>query len=153
MTQLRGSDELLATAVQLLNENLDQAVLRLANLTGGKLQQAMLDIRRELHNKQEIVLLVEDFAVIQGVQRDLLDAITEVSVREGREELAPIRTLMAVTRGYYDTLADTVTTRVAAGVPYLYDLDVSFGEGESEGDVGASGRLHRPLSECGPVGT
>ncbi len=132
MQQLVASDGLLATAVQLLNENLDQAVLRLANLTGGKLQQAMLDIRRELHGKQEIVLLVEDFAVIQGVQRDLLDAITEVSVREGRDELAPIRTLMAVTRGYYDTLADTVTTRVSAGVPYLYDLDVSLGEGRSQ---------------------
>ncbi|MGY1834364.1 protein DpdH [Blastococcus sp. SYSU DS0510] len=132
MRQLAASEDLLATAVQLLNENLDQAVLRLANLTGGQLQQAMLDIRRELHGKQEIVLLVEDFAVIQGVQRDLLDAITEVSVREGRDELAPIRTLMAVTRGYYETLADTVTTRVAAGVPYLYDLDITFGEGKSE---------------------
>ena len=79
----------------------------------GRLQQAMLEVRREFARQgKEIVLLIEDFAVIQGFQRDLLDALIEVGERDGRSELAPIRTLMAVTSGYYASLPDTVRTRV-----------------------------------------
>ena len=50
----------------------------------------MLEIRREFARQgKEIVLLIEDFALIQGFQRDLLDAIIEVGEREGRGDLAP----------------------------------------------------------------
>ncbi len=122
--------------VELLNQHLDVAVMTATNLGVGRLQRAMLELRAELAKQgQEIVLLIEDFALIQGVQRDLLDAIIEPGVREGRQVLAPIRTLMAVTSGFFDRLADTVITRATAGTPYVYDLDAQFGDDISDDDI------------------
>lgn len=130
LRQLLASEPLLEEAARLLTEQLGNAVLRLTELDGGRLAAAMIDIRRAVHARgQEIILLIEDFALIQGIQRDLLDAISETGVREGRQEVATIRTLMAVTGGYFDSLPETLKTRAAASVPYVYDLDVPLGEG------------------------
>ena len=114
MLQLLGArPDLQDAAVRMLNEQLQRAVAEATSVGPGRLQQAMLEVRREFAREgKEIVLLIEDFAVIQGFQRDLLDALIEVGEREGRTELAPIRTLMAVTSGYYASLPDTVRTRV-----------------------------------------
>ena len=119
--------ELQEAAVAMLNEQLPVAVTNAGNIGSGRLQSALLKIRREFARQgKEIVLLIEDFALIQGIQRDLLDAIIEVGERDGRIVMAPVRTLMAVTTGYYQGLADTVLTRAKAATPYVYDLDVQF---------------------------
>ncbi len=124
---LHSRPEWQVSAVELLNRHLDVAVMNATNLGVGRLQRALIDIRRELAAQgKEIVLLIEDFALIQGVQRDLLDAVIEAGVRDGEAVLAPIRTLMAVTTGYYQRLVDTVLTRAKAATPYVYDLDVQF---------------------------
>lgn len=131
---MSGRPSLQTAAAELLTEALSPAVQSVFGMGNGQLQEAMLTIRREyLRQGKEIVLLIEDFAVIQGVQRDLLDALIEPAFREGKRELAPVRTLMAVTTGYYKRLAETVRTRVEAATPYVYDLDVSF-------DTSAQGR-------------
>ncbi|MBO3752587.1 ATP-binding protein [Streptosporangiaceae bacterium NEAU-GS5] len=123
---IKTRSELQQAAVDLLNANLDAAVLS-ATVGLGRLQRAMLDIRRLYAEQQkEIILLIEDFALIQGLQRDLLDAIIEVGYRDGVATLAPIRTLMAVTPGYFAQLADTVLTRARAASPHMYDLDNQF---------------------------
>ena len=128
---MHARPELQPAAVEMLNSHLDVAVMNAMNLGVGRLQKAMLEIRREFARQgKEIVLLIEDFALIQGVQRDLLDAVIEAGVRDGHNVLAPIRTLMAVTTGYYQRLVDTVLTRAKAATPYVYDLDVQFGDGE-----------------------
>src|SRR5690348_14219200 len=134
--QLLALPELIDGAVEVLNANLDRAVLDLSGLGSGQLQQAMIDIRREVHRRgQEIVLLVEDFAVIQGVQGDLLDAVSETGVREGHQELATMRTLLAATPGYYwDNIPETFRTRAAASVPYSYVLDMQIGNAEERVD-------------------
>jgi hypothetical protein len=130
---IKTRPELQEAAVTMLNDQLPAAVTNAANIGTGRLQSAMLDIRREFAcQRKEIILLIEDFALIQGIQRDLLDAVIEVGEREGRTVLAPVRTLMAVTTGYYARLADTVLTRARAATPYVYDLDVQFDPG-SEG--------------------
>jgi hypothetical protein len=128
--QLVANDTLKPAAVELLNRHLDVAVMQAADLGVGRLQQAFLAIRRALAGDgEEIVLLVEDFALVQGIQRDLLDAILETSQREGRTVLAPIRTLLAVTTGYYGSLVDTVRTRIESSSPVRYELRVSLGHG------------------------
>ena len=143
---LKSRPELQDAAVAMLNEQLPVAVTNAANIGTGRLQNALLDIRREFARQgKEIVLLIEDFALIQGIQRDLLDAIIEVGEREGRTVLAPVRTLMAVTTGYYGRLADTVLTRAKAATPYVYDLDVQF-DPSDEGDGGDRG-LRWPLPQ------
>jgi hypothetical protein len=124
---IKARPELQNAAVKMLNEQLSVAMMNAANIGVGRLQNAMLDIRREFASQgQEIVLLIEDFALIQGIQRDLLDAIIEVGERDGQAEFAPVRTLMAVTTGYYRRLAETVLTRARAATPYVYDLDSQF---------------------------
>ncbi|KAB8170793.1 ATP-binding protein [Streptomyces sp. 3MP-14] len=121
-----------AVAVELLNSHLEDAVKRAFNLGAGRLLDAMREVREEYHRQgKEIVLLIEDFALIQGVQRDLLDAVVEAANREGATSLAPIRTLMAVTPGYFDTLPDTVLTRLQAGSGFVYHLDVPFSPKET----------------------
>lgn len=127
LTHLTSSPERQLAAVRLLNEHVSAAVTNATNVGAGRLQNAMLQIREEFQRRgKEIVLLIEDFTVIQGFQRDLLDAIIEVGEREGKSSLAPIRTLMAVTTGYYARLTDTVMTRARQATPYVYNLDVQF---------------------------
>ncbi len=126
--QLVANDALKPAAIELLNRHLDVAVMQAADLGVGRLQQAFLAIRRALAaDGVEIVLLVEDFALVQGIQRDLLDAILETSQRDGRTVLAPIRTLLAVTTGYYGSLVDTVRTRIESSSPVRYELRVGLG--------------------------
>ncbi|KUO22097.1 protein DpdH [Streptomyces dysideae] len=124
--------DLQAIAVDLLNSHLEPAIKSAANLGAGRLLDAMTQVREEYHRQgKEIILLIEDFALIQGVQRDLLDAVVEAANREGRTALAPIRTLMAVTTGYFQSLPETALTRLQAGTGYVYHLDVPFGPEET----------------------
>ncbi|MEU5945918.1 protein DpdH [Micromonospora sp. NPDC047465] len=124
---LYGKPELQVAAAEILTEQLPAAVTAAWNIGGGRLQEAMLEVRRQYARQgKELLLLIEDFVVLQGVQRDLLDALIEVGVRDGRTVLAPVRTLMAVTPGYFGRLAETVLTRAKAATPYIYDLDIVF---------------------------
>lgn len=109
-------------AVNLMNENLDVAVMRAAQLGVGDINKAFLELRKELVG-QEIILLIEDFVQIQGVRRDVLTAIIEPGVIEGVQKYATVRTLLAVTSGYYRQLDETFRTRVEASSP-TYELDV-----------------------------
>lgn len=114
-------------AVALLNELLDVAVTRSANLGTGDVYRAFMEIRRRLVG-QEILLLIEDVALIQGVQRDLLDAIVEVGVVQGELKYATVRTMLAVTDGYYaDSLPETFKRRAEASSP-IYEIDVDLDE-------------------------
>jgi hypothetical protein len=132
LTLIMSQPGLQQAAADLITENLSTAVQQVFKI-GGRLQDAMLTIREEyLRQGKEIVLLIEDFAVIQGLQRDLLDVFIEAGVREGRQVYAPVRTLMAITSGYYRDLAKTVVTRMEAATPYVYDLDTGF-EDDSAG--------------------
>lgn len=129
--RLSASDGLQLTAVQLLNEHLESAVKSATNLSGGRLGDAMRTVRKEYKKRgQEIVLLIEDFALIQGVQGDLVDALLEPSTREGAELIAPIRTMMAVTTGYFHRMDETVLTRIGATSAHLYNLDVTFDDNQ-----------------------
>jgi hypothetical protein len=122
-------------AIGLLNSHLEAALRSAANLTAGRLTDAFLKVRKVYAaQKREILLLIEDFALIQGVQGELLDALTEPAVREGEVRLAPIRTLMAVTTGYFtDLLPETALTRIgAASGGHVFRLDVTFSRREDE---------------------
>lgn len=161
VSRISGNTQLQQAAVDLLNKHLETAVKRVASLGAGRLQDAMLQVRREYARKdKEIILLIEDFALIQGVQRDLLDAVIEAANRYGRTGLAPIRTLMAVTTGYFKELPETALTRVRATAGYIYDLNVPFTEdhqGESEitafvGRYLNAARLGRDVLEAGTQG-
>ncbi|MCZ4100791.1 protein DpdH [Streptomyces sp. H39-C1] len=143
---LSSKAELQEIAIDLLNEHLETAINRSFNLGMGRLLEAMTLVREEYHRQgKEIILLIEDFALIQGVQKDLLDAIVEAAHRDGSTRLAPIRTLMAVTTGYFRDLPETALTRVRANLGYAYDLDVPFSE-EDTGEEAIAAFVGRYLN-------
>lgn len=128
LSKLLSKPDLRTAAVDLLNQHIETAIQSVSSLGSGRLQQAMLQVRQEYARRgKEIILLVEDFALVQGVQRELLDALTEPAVREGTTRYAHMRTMMAVTTGYFTDLPETVMSRVSAATTgYLYDLDLIF---------------------------
>jgi len=104
-----------APAARILNAALDGAKQRLLRLdpTVSDLFDA---VRKELlGDEKELVLLIEDFAVLSGLQKQLLQVIIKEAIRDGRQVLCTMRTALAYTTGYMDTA--TVLTR--ANVEYL----------------------------------
>ena len=65
----------LADAIELLNTIVDEAIAPLASPSDNSLSEILYDIRKELLKEdRELVLLVEDFAVLAGIQGALLGA-------------------------------------------------------------------------------
>lgn len=105
------------TATRLLNESkvVDQAIRQLFNLHqslgGMTLQEVILKIRRLLlQQRRELVIFVEDFKALTGIQDILLKVLIQEGVRDGVRELATMRSVIAVTDGYLDS-EDTIATR------------------------------------------
>lgn len=109
--QLRNPERR-AEAIGFLNEVVDAALGKLVELGGASLSEIFIDLRRQLHaDDMELVLLVEDFAVLAGIQGPLMDAMIREAIRDGRRELCIMRTALAVTTGL---LPETVMTRAQA---------------------------------------
>jgi hypothetical protein len=102
-------------AIKLLNGIIDDAIAPLATPTDTSLAELFYEVRRQLlADDRELVLLVEDFAVLAGVQKALLDAIIREGETGGKRKACTIRTALAVTDGYFGKL-DTVKTRAVHG--------------------------------------
>jgi hypothetical protein len=102
-------------AVEVLNGVVDEAircVFRLDQALGGKtIEEVILDIRDILLvDGKELVLLIEDFAALSGIQEVLLSVCIHEAVRNGELVRAPMRTAIAVTDGFL-TNRDTILTR------------------------------------------
>ena len=99
--------------VNWLNNNLSTAIGELLELRGDALLRLMLEVREALASSgAELVLLIEDFAKLQGIDMQLLEAIIAKPRQEGRERLCVLRTALACTTGYFRSLFQTVQTRV-----------------------------------------
>jgi hypothetical protein len=113
ISQIEREDRRVA-ATRILNAALDGAKQRLLRLdpTVSDLFDA---VRKELlGDKKELILLIEDFAVLSGLQKQVLQVIIKEAIRDGRQVLCTMRTALAYTAGYMDTA--TVLTR--ANVEY-----------------------------------
>ena len=96
-------------AVGFLNEVIDPALGELLDFHGTTLADLFVRVRQQFSkDKLELVLLVEDFATLAGIQGSLLDAITRPN--RDQEQLCIMRTALAVTTGYLSQ-RETVTTR------------------------------------------
>ncbi|MCZ2153277.1 MAG: ATP-binding protein, partial [Bryobacterales bacterium] len=101
-------------AAGILNTALDDAKQRLLRLD-PTISDLFDAVRQQLlEQKKELVLLVEDFAAVSGMQKQLLQVIIKEAFRDGRQVLCTMRTVIAYTTGYMDTA--TVLTR--ANVEY-----------------------------------
>lgn len=119
-----------------LNRYLDEAIRGLLNLESEDLASLLREVRRTLEQEgRELVLLIEDVARLQGIDRQLLDALLErPESDEGR--LCSLRAVVGCTDGYFGTLPNTFRTRCS----FLVDLNVD------PTDAGASGDVIAPMA-------
>jgi hypothetical protein len=95
------SDEHRVNAVRVLNSVLDTAKNALLNLNTYSLGELFEDVRKALlEDGKELILLIEDFAVLSGMQRALLDQIIKQAGDDGADERCLMRTVLAYTDGY-----------------------------------------------------
>jgi hypothetical protein len=126
LRNLAVEDERLAPAIDLLNGVVDAAiakVFRLEENTGGPtLQDIILAVRENLlQDGKELVLLIEDFAALAGIQEVLLNVCIHEGEYAGRQVRATMRTAVAITDRYL-AYRDTILTRaqrewVVGGLP------------------------------------
>lgn len=117
---LGGDRSLLELAAKMLNEQLSPAVSAVFGVGGDDLKDLLIDLRLELGRRgEEILLLIEDFSIFQGVQGGLIDAMTQIPSQGN--PLCPMKVVMAVTTGYFrDQIPDTAKTRTYR----VFDMDV-----------------------------
>lgn len=100
-----------------LNDHLDEAITQVLNFGREDLQQLMREVRETLAEKNiELVLLIEDFAKLQGIDREVLEAVLARPQQAGNKQLCAMRTALACTTGYFKNLIDTVQQRVTFSV-------------------------------------
>jgi hypothetical protein len=112
-------------AVAVINRNLDKAVARTLSFSGDRVEELMFRLRTYLKSQgRELVLLVEEFARLQGIDRALLQAITTQG-DSGQGETGPcrMRTAIAVTPGFFESVADTAYRRTT----HIVDMNRSAG--------------------------
>lgn len=102
-------------AATVLQDVLDPAlrgVFRFSEALGQKtIEEIVGDIRKELLTEgKELVLLIEDFAALAGIQQPLLNLMIAESDHQGRRIRAPLRTALAVTDGFLPS-RQTILTR------------------------------------------
>jgi hypothetical protein len=114
---LVGNDEIQKASVDWLNRHLDEAIIQVLNLGREDLQRLMREVRETLAEQGiELVLLIEDFAKLQGIDREVLEAVLARPQQPGGKRLCAIRTALACTTGYFQGLIDTVQQRVTFSV-------------------------------------
>jgi hypothetical protein len=116
---LTSGPEFREIAARMLNEQLSPAVSQVFGIGGDDLKDLLVEVRVELKQQGlELLLLIEDFSIFQGIQGGLLDAITLIPTQDN--DVCPMRVVMAVTTGYFvNQMPDTVYTRVYK----VFDLD------------------------------
>lgn len=115
----------LPLAIRIINRNLDRAVARTLSFSGDRVEELMTRLRTYLKTQgKELVLLVEEFARLQGIDRALLQAITS----QGDERQCRMRTAIAVTTGFFQSVAETAYMRTT----HVVDMDRSAGRADGE---------------------
>ncbi|MGY0193811.1 protein DpdH [Leptothrix sp. BB-4] len=102
-------------AAEILQEALDPAlrdVFQFSRALGQRTIEEIVDgIRQQLLKEgKELVLLIEDFAALAGIQQPLLNLMIAESDHGGVRVRAPIRTALAVTDGFLPS-RQTILTR------------------------------------------
>ncbi len=117
----------LPIAVALINRALDRsAIASTFGFSAARVSQLMEELRHYLRSiDRELILLIEDFAQLQGVEAALLQALLD----QGNETRCNIRWAIASTTGVFETIAETVYTRM----DYFVDMNRSAGDKKAEG--------------------
>lgn len=104
-----------AAACRVLNDALDGAKQSLLGIDPTVTELFDAVRKKLLEQGKELILLIEDFVVFSGIQKQILQVVIKEGIRDGRQVLCTMRTVLAYTSGYLDTA--TVLTR--AGIEYV----------------------------------
>lgn len=110
-----GRPERKAAACRVLNDALDGAKQSLLGIDPTVTELFDAVRKKLLEQGKELILLIEDFVVFSGIQKQILQVVIKEGIRDGKQVLCTIRTVLAYTSGYLDTA--TVLTR--AGIEYV----------------------------------
>ncbi len=114
----------LEDAARLINRVLDPAKQDLLQLGDGSLTDLFREVREQLFlDGKELVLLVEDFAVLSGMQGALLQVMITEAFRDGEQVLCTMRSALAYTEGVAH-VPETVRTRARS----LWTIEDQAGE-------------------------
>ncbi|MEY9697540.1 hypothetical protein ABIE71_000283 [Bradyrhizobium diazoefficiens] len=107
-------------SLRIINRNLAKATSRTLSFSGDRVEELMGRLRTHLKKQgRELVLLVEEFARLQGIDRALLQAITN----QGDGGYCRMRSAIAVTTGFFGSVAETAYMRTT----HIIDMDRSAG--------------------------
>ncbi|MEI7656268.1 MAG: hypothetical protein WCJ22_05810, partial [Actinomycetes bacterium] len=105
-------------ATRIVNQFASIAIRRMLDISGDELVTIILEIRRELRRQnKELVLLIEDFARVRGIDRPLLDAL--VVTHASQSDLCPLRWALAATTGFYPQIPVNIQARMS----FVFNLD------------------------------
>jgi hypothetical protein len=122
-------------AVGWLNRYLDDSVSQLMRMSGTDLLRLMVEVRAQLAIEGvELIILIEDLATLQGIDQQLLEALIIRPRQSDMPELCRLRTVVAMTSGYYQGLKDTIHQR--------FDFRVIMGESETRGELSSTEVSH-----------
>jgi hypothetical protein len=142
-SQLQNNPDLRIAAVDWINLNLDAAIASLLQLRGETLSDLMLEVRETMFESQtELVILIEDFAKLQGIDRQLLDALLVKTNQPDRKPLCTMRTAFGCTTGYFKGFAETLLQRL----DFVIYTDPSATESGAVADIDVEGFVARYLN-------
>ena len=121
-TAILADDDLKTICVSVLNKALEIALPNLAGLKQGNLGNALIEIRRELKKqKKELILLIEDLSVTQGIDSELIESLL-VSPGDGGSDLCCLRSIIGLTNDDYAGLQDNLKDRIDVAVHFDVEL-------------------------------
>lgn len=148
---IEADRENLPAAIAVINRNLNKAIARTLSFSGDRVEELMARLRGHLRAQgRELVLLVEEFARLQGIDRALLQAITTQG-DPGAGGLCRMRTAIAVTPGFFESVEDTAYRRTT----HIVDMNRSAGHADgrrpSPSSVAAFSARYLNAVRLGPV--
>lgn len=148
---IEADRENLPVAIAVINRNLNKAIARTLSFSGDRVEELMARLRGHLRAQgRELVLLVEEFARLQGIDRALLQAMTTQG-DPGAGGLCRMRTAIAVTPGFFESVEDTAYRRTT----HIVDMNRSAGHADgrrpSPSSVAAFSARYLNAVRLGPV--
>ena len=121
--ELRADDELRKETCGVLEAAQPQALAALLRFRPGDLKRAMVELRKSLlARKQELILLLEDLSISEGVDAELVEALL-VRTHDSGEELCVLRSIIGLTPDDYHRMRENILGRVHRTL--RFDVDAS----------------------------
>lgn len=127
---LLNDDRLRDTATRLLQRAQGPAIAALLRFRSGDLKRALNEIRAQLaEQSRELVLLLEDLSITEGLDGELLEAL-QVRTHDSGARLCTLRSIVGLTREDHQRLRDNIKGRLTRVL--WFDVPIGQGTASSE---------------------